>query len=536
MANLPNAWMDKTVVALLSLTAVLCVISYNGQICDGQIVCKWIAFGITFCFFIILTSIMWLFKSANSNKQTSNINVLSLPFFITGIIVSIHSILQISGIKPVNSDNYFHVLAGFDNPAGLSAALAVSFPFAISIIDKAKDRRIRFILLSFLFLIDVSISIIAHSRVGFLSIGTVGLIYVIHNIEDKRKKKLIAILFASLLIVAVLFMSFQKKGSNSGRLLILNVCWEMFKDAPLFGHGIHGFRSQYMLYQADYLASCSSLAFSMLADNITHPMNEYVLLAVNLGLTGIATLLVAIAITIIHYFKNPSNESFIGIITLAAIGVLSLFSYPFRYPLTVLGLVCALLLVYKDMLLKFSRTTMIILRSIIATISAFCICFTIIWANYQIQWSNLSVVSDTGNDTKSILAGYRNLYPKLKNDPYFLYNYAYVLSENRDCKTAEITAMDSFEKMSNYDTALLIADNAKECGDADIAEEYYWLASKMCPARFLPLYDLFCLYKDSNRIDEMRDIGQKILSKPIKISSNEIRTIRSYVKQTLIKL
>lgn len=56
MANLPNAWMDKTVVALLSLTAVLCVISYNGQICDGQIVCKWIAFGITFCFFIILIS------------------------------------------------------------------------------------------------------------------------------------------------------------------------------------------------------------------------------------------------------------------------------------------------------------------------------------------------------------------------------------------------------------------------------------------------------------------------------------------------
>ena len=271
----------------------------------------------------------------------------------------------------------------------------------------------------------------------------------------------------------------------------------------------------------------------MLADNITHPMNEYVLLAVNLGLTGIATLLVAIAITIIHYFKNPSNESFIGIITLAAIGVLSLFSYPFRYPLTVLGLVCALLLVYKDMLLKFSRTTMIILRSIIATISAFCICFTIIWANYQIQWSNLSVVSDTGNDTKSILAGYRNLYPKLKNDPYFLYNYAYALSESGDCYKAESMATKSFDLMANYDTALFIADNAKECGDVVEAEEFYWLASKMCPVKFMPLYSLFCLYRDTGRIAQMTDIGNTILSKPIKVNSSEIMMIKAQVEQTL---
>lgn len=331
-------------------------------------------------------------------------------------------------------------------------------------------------------------------------------------------------------------MSFSKRGSNSGRALILGVCWDMFKDAPLFGHGLHGFRSQYMLYQADYLEHCGSSVLPMLADNTTHPLNEYALLAVNFGVIGIAMLLFGIIITIMHYFKNPSNDSFFGIMTIAGIGVLSMFSYPFRYPLTLLGLLCALLLVYKDVLLNLSRTTMIIIRSITAIISSLCLCLLIIWAHYQVQWKEISVVSDNGNETKAVLEGYDILYPKLKNDPYFLYNYAYVLSENGDCKKAGDMAIDSFGLMANYDTALLIADNAKECGDVDMAEEFYWVASKMCPVRFMPLYGLFCLYKELDRTDDMLEIGQTILSKPVKINSNEIRTIRSNVKQTLIKM
>ncbi len=69
---------------------------------------------------------------------------------------------------------------------------------------------------------------------------------------------------------------------------------------------------------------------------------------------GIAVLLSGIAITIIHYFRNRGDESFVGMMALAGISVLSLFSYPFRYPLTVLGLLCALVLVYKDVLLRCS--------------------------------------------------------------------------------------------------------------------------------------------------------------------------------------
>ena len=457
-----------------------------------------------------------------------------MPFLIAGLMVIVHSILQLTGIVSIQSENGFLVLAGFDNPAGVAASLTVSLPFTLALVDKVKDRVIKNVVLFGICVVVMIILTIARSRVGVLASGTVLLLYFLHTLKDIKTRKIIAVLLSLLVLSAIVFMSFSKRGSNSGRMLILSVCWDMFKDAPFFGHGLHGFRSQYMLYQANFLDQCTNNVLPILADNTTHPLNEYALLTVNFGLIGIATLLFGIILTIMHYFKNPSNESFVGMMVIAGISILSMFSYPFRYPLTVIGLLCALLLVYKDMFLETSHTTMIVIRSITATMSALGLFLIITWANYQIQWSKLSFVSDNGYDKMVLIQGYNNIYPKLKKDPFFLYNYAYILSENGECEKAGNMATKSFNLMANYDTALLIADNAKECGDVQVAEEYYRLASRMCPVRFMPLYCLFCLYKDLDRIEDMREIGKVILSKPVKISSNEIRTIRSYVKQALI--
>lgn len=385
------------------------------------------------------------------------------------------------------------------------------------------------------FCVVIVILVLARSRVGILAVGVVMLLWAIHAIKDVKTKRIVAAILAVLVVVAVVYMSLYKRGSNSGRALILGVCWDMFKDAPLFGHGQHGFRSHYMIYQADYLERCTSRVLPMLADNTTHPLCEYALLAVNYGLTGITMLLAVIIITIRQYLRNKDKESSIGITALAGIAVLSLFSYPFRYPLSVLGVLCALWLVYKDVLLKSGQKLRTMLGAVAVMLSVAGLVFIIPWARAQQEWGRLSAIQDNGGSTKNIMEGYNRLYSRLDKDPYFLYNYAYILSESGDCEKAGNMATGSFDLMANYDTALLIADNAKECGDVDAAEEYYWLASKMCPVRFMPLYGLFCLYKDLDRIDDMFEIGQEILSKPVKISSIEIRTIKSYVKQTLMK-
>lgn len=525
---------ESVKILALSLVAILCVCPFSGQINDAQITGKWIYAGMAFFSMVIIVLIIDAFACTDVGANSDCTITFAIPFMLSGLVVTIHALLQITGFVTARNANGYNVLAGFDNPAGVASALSVSLPFVLALVDRVKSKWTKVAILVLIFCVVIMILSIARSRVGLLAAGAVLIMYVGYRVKDVRARWASSAILIIIVLTAVVYMSFLKRGSNSGRALILGVCWDMFKDAPLFGHGLHGFRSQYMLYQADYLDGCNSSVLPMLADNTTHPLNEYALVVVNFGLLGLCILVAGIIMTVRHYLASPNEKSYYGIMVLTVIGVLSLFSYPFRYPLTLLGLLYSLLLVYSDVITGLGYKALNLSRILLSALSCAGLVLLIIWSYSQIQWGKISAICDSGGNTNEVLEGYLRLYPKLKRDPYFLYNYAYVLSENGECEKAGNMASKSFDLMANYDTALLIADNAKECGDIDVAEEYYWLASRMCPVRFMPLYCLFCLYKDLDRIEDMREIGKAILSKPVKISSNEIRIIRSHVKQTLI--
>ena len=244
----------SVITVALSLVAALCVSPYSGYLPDGQITFKWIGAGIAFCATVIIEI---LFSCTGTSKRTGIgsdaviIRTIAIPFLAAFLIVTIHSLLQVTGAVPVNSHNGFRVLAGFDNPAGAASAMAVSFPFVLALADRLKDSRIRYAVMCGAFCVIIMILAIARSRVGILAAGVVMVLWAIHANNNVRAGRIVAAILAVLVIAAVVYMSFHKRGSNSGRAL-------------------------------------------------------------------------------------------------------SLFSYPFRYPLTVLGLLCALVLVYKDVLLRRS--------------------------------------------------------------------------------------------------------------------------------------------------------------------------------------
>lgn len=521
---------ESVKILALSLVAILCVCPFSGQINDAQITGKWIYAGMAFFSMVIIVLIIDAFACTDVGVNSDCTITFAIPFMLSGLVVTIHALLQITGLVTARNANGHNVLAGFDNPAGVASALTVSLPFVLALVDRVKSKWTKFAILVLIFCVIIMILAIARSRVGLLAAGAVLIMYVGYRVKDVRARWASSAILIIIILTAVVYMSFLKRGSNSGRALILGVCWDMFKDAPLFGHGLHGFRSQYMLCQADYLEHCASKMLPMFADNTTHPLNEYALVAVNFGLLGLSILAAVMILTIRHFLANPNEQSFYGIMILIGIGILSLFSYPFRYPLTLIGLLCALMLVFKDVLLGLSRKIKIAMRIVVSLISVYALVLIVLWAHWQIEWGKLSASEGTNNQKKE-LEEYSVLYDKLEGDPYFLYNYAYVLSEYGDCKSADRMARESFSLMSNYDTALFIADNARECGDAEAAESYYKLASQMCPVRFKPLYGLFMLYRDDGRTDDMKAVGETILSKPVKVSSFEVRRIKMDVRQ-----
>ena len=58
----------------------------------------------------------------------------------------------------------------------------------------------------------------------------------------------------------------------------------------------------------------------------------------------------------------------------------------------------------------------------------------------------------------------------------------------------------------------------------------------MCPARFIPLYNRYNLYKQRQDSTMMKQIGNEILNKPIKVSSKEVRSIRLKIRQEMLGL
>lgn len=89
-----------------------------------------------------------------------------------------------------------------------------------------------------------------------------------------------------------------QKDSANGRLLIWRVSSEMMVDAPLTGKGIGNFRKEYMHYQARYFRSHPHSPYAMLADNITYPYNEFLLIGVEQGIVGLIFILCIIVCTL----------------------------------------------------------------------------------------------------------------------------------------------------------------------------------------------------------------------------------------------
>jgi tetratricopeptide (TPR) repeat protein len=83
------------------------------------------------------------------------------------------------------------------------------------------------------------------------------------------------------------------------------------------------------------------------------------------------------------------------------------------------------------------------------------------------------------------------------------------------------------------DVQMLLADNYKESGKYDEAEKHFKLASAMCPNRFMPLYQLALLYKETNRNEDALKIAQHILYKKVKIPSSTVNAIKNEMRKLI---
>jgi O-antigen polymerase len=476
---------------------------------------------------VFIGVILLLIKSRNMKLEVQKITSTTIMkgLYIVGVFQSLYGVLQYIGKYPSNHIS-FAVTGSFDNPAGFAAVLSLLFPIGIFWCIKSKGLEQRLVFFS-VGLVLFSI-IISGSRTGLLAflISTISIFIIVYHLLSKIKRlkyfKLIVFSNIILLLAILSVLYIYRPVSANGRFLIWNVSAEMIKDKPLIGFGHKGFQANYMHYQAQYFKQNPGSKFVQLADNVTHPFNEFVKIAVNYGIVGLMLLVLLISFLFwkIIKSKNPQQNILVGVFV--AFITLSFFSYPLQYaPIW-------LLLSYFTLVL-FSEKLPDKKLPLIIRIPAIGICFLgIIFfsfrINYEIEWKDIAVKSLQGK-TKQMLPKYEKLYPHLKNNSLYLYNYGAELNVSKRYSKSIELLNECQENYNDYDLQMLLADNYYHIGDTAEAIRIYQYAEKMIPCRFLPLYRQFEIYKENKNTIRAREIAEEIVKKQVKVKSSIVNSI-----------
>ena len=493
------------------------------------------AYFIGIAVFLLLLFVSLFRKGLYGLKESLFNTRVIIGFTIVCLLLSAYGIMQFYGIVP--SRHYaFPITGTYENPAGFAAVQAVLFPFAsVLCFDKEQKRLISW--LAGLTAVACALTItLSGSRAGLLAICASAAVVLAFKTKVLSLFKTHKWLWVVLVLVAVAlsFLLYRvKAGSANGRLFVWSICWDMIKERPLFGYGIGGIERFYMEAQAAYFSIHPDSPYVMLADNVTHPFNEYIKLTVNYGLVGLSIALCLLALTIKRLFNSRENVKVIGLAVTAAVFVMCQFSYPFHYAavwfIAAVSIIPALLKESEGTeeweTPKYLRITLPILFSVLLAV-------VLRMMYLDLKWAEMSKRSLAGH-TERMLPYYEKMKPQMQHNPLFLYNFAAELNYIGRYEESLAITKECREGWNDYDVQLLLADNLKNTGQIDQAIGAYQHALDMIPCRFEPLESMMTVYLENGDTLRAIEMAEEIIIKPVKVQSFRVEQIRSAATQLL---
>lgn len=404
----------------------------------------------------------------------------------------------------------FPITGPFDTSAGSSFILSCSASIMLVELAERKYKTLKNTGMIAFIIVSVYILLLIGARSGLFAI-CLTLALVIKNKIYKAFGSFVG-------ITLIILFSFIKIDSSQGRAFIISTTFTMFDSThnTLFGRGNKSFQQDYMMYQAKALKH-QDKKITLLADNIKHPLNDFLLLALEYGIIRVLLLLVVIFYYLKRNKPNPKQKVLLYILC-----VFSFFSYPFKYPLAYI-ILCWILYPKETKDYITNKTYTGYIYGVIGSITLINGFFTL---TLNRKWAQAYEFRKTGQIEES-LSTYAHV-AKLCNSPDFLYNYAYILSiSGKKHKGLQVICKS---KNHDYETTLLKAQLYHENHSYKESILQYRLAHKMCPVRFLPLYGIYKIYEETNDNRNKEIIAKEILCKEIKIPSERINRIKAEVK------
>ena len=514
------------IIITLAMLGMTCLSS--SAFVDATLVPKWISLGIWLLLMVIINGLRILVRPKSLIYQFCDMRFMLIAFIFVAGVNSLWGILQYADALP--SGGLFKVTGAFDNPAGLSSTLVVLFPFVLlgMVSKEGLLRQLSQIVFALIF-IAVALS---GSRAGILCVL---LVLILGGHRFITKRSFVKWTFIVAWMILLIVVMFEKADSASGRLLIWNVSWGIVRDNWLWGLGHSGFASEYMNYQAVFLTETANDKWMMLADNIQHPFNEFLLLWINYGIFALVFALLLFVYLVKRYMEDKTPEKQAAFFSIVSIVIFAMVSYPFKYPLVCfVFLYSTVVLVHDAEWVHKVRMIPDILKRLFAVIALIVIIIASVdgyrLIRNEVKW-NLAVSSNLFGEEQMLV--YDELYPMMQDNRYYLYNYAYALYHVRNYSQASEILKQCRQLWADYDVQILSGLVAMKQKQYDEALNYYDCALKMCPNRFKPLYLKLKTFEECGDVVCVIQCAEQIMDKKIKVPSGEIIKILSYAKNIL---
>ena len=488
-------------------------------------------------------------------RTTSDDERFVHKFFVVVLMIvliqAVWGMLQLYGF--VHSyHNLYKITGTLFNPGPYSGLVAMGAPLALSFSsDKTLPRWEQWLGTATLFAATL-VLLVTMSRSACLAaiFGSALIMWKKFQYQNsvllsfKFVTRKVFFLIIGLLAVALLTgIYFIKKDSADGRMLIWRASMENIKKRPLFGAGYGNFTVVYGDAQAAFfIKQKRTKSQIMIADSPDYAFNEYLQIAVELGLIGLLLFLFVVVSPFINLiFPHKKSRSvrydlIVLRILLFTFLVFATFSYPFSVlPLSILFVFFLALSAPASGSISF--TLHIVLKVIIVLI-----CFYITaYGVYQIlhrrtayyEWSSFRTIINENNYDESVQK-YKVLYSALRHEKHFLFEYGQYLSKIGQY----IESNKIFEEYLCYGSDPMVfncmGNNFKEMGEFNKAENMYVHAMKIVPNRHYPLYLLMKLYKDIGQTQKAKTMATSLLQKPVKVHSMAIREMREDARKIMI--
>ena len=477
--------------------------------------------------FITRGGVQKLVDSLKSRKLLNGVTIVCL-------LVLVHGFLQYFKVMP-SYHRSFPITGMFENPAGFITVLAAMFPFVLSrSFDGNNGRFPQFFSIVVSVLCVVSV-ILADSRTGFLAMCAAFAVFLaftdtVSSFLKKHRWIWLPVLILAVIMVVLLY--YIRQDSADGRVFIWKRSFELIKEHPIFGYGIGGFHTNYMRAQADYFRANPDSPYTMIADNVTHPFNEYIKLTVNYGLVGLIIGITLLVLIVRKLLKSDKQTKVMGLSFVASVFVMCQFSYPYQYSvmwlLSIYAIAPAFLKTGKEIVIPTY------IRTIVSILLIGGLGFSLVRMYYEMKWTEIAKRSLRGRAGR-MMPYYEDVNRVMGHYPMFLYNYAAELNvlEQFD-ESLEVLSKCS-DKWSEYNVQLLYIDNYFKLGQLDKALEACDEANMMVPSRFGPIYRKMLIYMMQKDTVNATRMANEILDKPIKIQSEELDRM-VFAAESLINL